>query len=101
MIAKGFSPARRHHRLPGGCIASNLCPLIFALFPISSPPATSPRPSIRFCRGSRAERDQVLLGVTGSGKTFTMAQVISGTAKAGPHSWRLIKLFAAQLVLAR
>ncbi|MBM3486367.1 MAG: excinuclease ABC subunit UvrB [Alphaproteobacteria bacterium] len=29
----------------------------------------------------RAERDQVLLGVTGSGKTFTMAHVIQRTAK--------------------
>ena len=30
---------------------------------------------------SRQERDQVLLGVTGSGKTFTMAQVISATQR--------------------
>ncbi|OAN53219.1 excinuclease ABC subunit UvrB [Magnetospirillum moscoviense] len=29
----------------------------------------------------RAERDQVLLGVTGSGKTFTMAQVIARTGR--------------------
>ncbi|KAA2234103.1 excinuclease ABC subunit UvrB [Salinarimonas soli] len=30
---------------------------------------------------SRAERDQVLLGVTGSGKTFTMAKVIEATQR--------------------
>ena len=30
---------------------------------------------------SRQERDQVLLGVTGSGKTFTMAQVIAATQR--------------------
>jgi len=29
----------------------------------------------------RGERDQVLLGVTGSGKTFTIAQTIAGTAR--------------------
>jgi excinuclease ABC subunit B len=29
----------------------------------------------------RGERDQVLLGVTGSGKTFTMAHVIQNTQK--------------------
>jgi excinuclease ABC subunit B len=29
----------------------------------------------------RAERDQVLLGVTGSGKTFTMAKVIEETQR--------------------
>ena len=28
---------------------------------------------------NRNERDQVLLGVTGSGKTFTMAHVIANT----------------------
>ena len=30
------------------------------------------------------ERDQVLLGVTGSGKTFTMAKMIEARAEAGP-----------------
>ena len=30
---------------------------------------------------ARGERDQVLLGVTGSGKTFTMAQVIQKTGR--------------------
>ena len=30
---------------------------------------------------TRGERDQVLLGVTGSGKTFTMAQVIQTLAR--------------------
>ena len=31
---------------------------------------------------ARRERDQVLLGVTGSGKTFTMAHVIAATCSA-------------------
>ncbi|MEI9965232.1 MAG: hypothetical protein WDM92_11535 [Caulobacteraceae bacterium] len=31
--------------------------------------------------GERRERDQVLLGVTGSGKTFTMAKVIEATQR--------------------
>ena len=34
------------------------------------------------------ERDQVLLGVTGSGKTYTMAQVIRELAAARPWCWR-------------
>src|SRR4030088_826275 len=34
------------------------------------------------CEGlERGERDQVLLGVTGSGKTFTMAHVIARTGR--------------------
>ena len=42
--------------------------------------ATSPPPSPSWSRACSAhERDQVLLGVTGSGKTFTMAQVIART----------------------
>jgi excinuclease ABC subunit B len=46
--------------------------------------------------GVRAEeRDQVLLGVTGSGKTFTMAKVIEAVQK--PPSWRSNKTPAAQL----
>ncbi len=38
--------------------------------------ATSQPRSPSWWRRARAERDQVLLGVTGSGKTFTMAKVI-------------------------
>ena len=44
----------------------------------TSPPATSPKPSKSWCRGSGGgDRCQTLLGVTGSGKTFTMANVIA------------------------
>jgi superfamily II DNA or RNA helicase len=34
------------------------------------------------------ERDQVLLGVTGSGKTFTVANVIKNRSSARRWSWR-------------
>ena len=37
---------------------------------------------------SAGERDQVLLGVTGSGKTFTMAHVIERDAAPGARSSR-------------
>ena len=53
------------------------------------------------------ERDQVLLGVTGSGKTFTMAQVIARTNRpaldsraeqnpGGAALWRIQKLFSGE-----
>ena len=52
----------------------------------SSRRATSRRRSTSCARGSRrGERDQVLLGVTGSGKTFTMAHVIERNAAPGDH----------------
>ena len=41
-----------------------------------SPPATSRRRSRNWSRRGGGETSQVLLGVTGSGKTFTMAKVI-------------------------
>ena len=48
----------------------------------TSPRATSPPPSPSWSRASsQHERNQVLLGVTGSGKTFTAAQVISRTQR--------------------
>ena len=48
----------------------------------SSRPATSRRRSRIWSRAStRADRTQVLLGVTGSGKTFTMAKVIEETQR--------------------
>ena len=51
-------------------------------FPIISRRATSRRRSTNWSTGIEAqERDQVLLGVTGSGKTFTMAQVIERTQR--------------------
>ena len=50
--------------------------------PTTSRPATSPPPSPSWSRASTAsERDQVLLGVTGSGKTFTMAKIIEATQR--------------------
>ena len=50
--------------------------------PSLRPRATSPRPSPSSSRSVNAhERDQVLLGVTGSGKTFTMAKVIEATQR--------------------
>ena len=33
----------------------------------------------KICDGVKNEKDQVLMGVTGSGKTFTMANVIQKT----------------------
>ena len=49
--------------------------------------ATSPPPSPSWCQAStRSERDQVLLGVTGSGKTFTMAQGDRAHAAPGPRA---------------
>src|SRR5260370_3500936 len=42
------------------------------------PAGDQPQAIEELCEGlERGERDQVLLGVTGSGKTFTMAQVIA------------------------
>ena len=43
-----------------------------------SPNGDQPRAIENLCRGLiKKQNDQVLLGVTGSGKTFTMANVIS------------------------
>jgi hypothetical protein len=50
--------------------------------PSSSPRAISPRPSPSLSQGIRdLERNQVLLGATGTGKTFTMAKVIEETQR--------------------
>ena len=50
--------------------------------PTSSPPATSPPPSPSWSRASTAgERNQVLLGATGTGKTFTAAKIIEATQR--------------------
>ena len=61
------------------------------------PSGDQPQAIDELCAGLRAgERDQVLLGVTGSGKTFTMAQVIAReqrpTVVLAPN-----KILAAQL----
>jgi excinuclease ABC subunit B len=54
-------------------------------FQISSefrPAGDQPQAIDELCEGlERGERDQVLLGVTGSGKTFTMAHVIARTGR--------------------
>src|SRR5713101_8312397 len=47
-----------------------------------APAGDQPEAIDELCEGlARGERDQVLLGVTGSGKTFTMAHVIARTAR--------------------
>ena len=54
----------------------------FELVSEYSPQGDQPRAIDELVAGSTAqERDQVLLGVTGSGKTFTMAQVIARTQR--------------------
>src|SRR5690242_7852769 len=46
------------------------------------PAGDQPRAIDELCAGiERGERDQVLLGVTGSGKTFTMAHAIARTGR--------------------
>jgi len=46
------------------------------------PAGDQPQAIDELCEGlARGERDQVLLGVTGSGKTFTMAHVIARTQR--------------------
>src|SRR5437879_11033369 len=47
-----------------------------------APAGDQPQAIDELCEGlARGERDQVLLGVTGSGKTFTMAHVIARTGR--------------------
>jgi len=51
---------------------------MFKLVSPFSPAGDQPQAIATLCRGLREDaRDQVLLGVTGSGKTFTMAQVVA------------------------
>ena len=53
---------------------------IFELQSPFAPAGDQPRAVAALCRGlEEGAREQVLLGVTGSGKTFTMAQVIAET----------------------
>src|SRR5919205_2333952 len=50
----------------------------FKLYSEFQPAGDQPQAIDELCEGlERGERDQVLLGVTGSGKTFTMAHVIA------------------------
>ena len=47
-----------------------------------APAGDQPRAIAELCHGlAQGDRDQVLLGVTGSGKTFTMAHVIQQTGR--------------------
>ena len=62
-----------------------------------SPSGDQPQAIRELCEGiNRGEKNQVLLGVTGSGKTFTMAKVIEQTGRPAlimaPN-----KILAAQL----
>src|SRR5438045_3867571 len=54
----------------------------FQLHSEFQPAGDQPQAIDELCEGlERGERDQVLLGVTGSGKTFTMAHVIARTGR--------------------
>ena len=54
----------------------------FRLVSEFSPKGDQPQAIKELCQGlSERERDQVLLGVTGSGKTFTMAKIIEQTQR--------------------
>src|SRR5215213_9520923 len=54
----------------------------FRLYSEFKPAGDQPQAIDALCAGlGRGERDQVLLGVTGSGKTFTMAHVIARTGR--------------------
>ena len=54
----------------------------FRLYSEYQPAGDQPQAIDELCEGlGRGERDQVLLGVTGSGKTFTMAHVIARTGR--------------------
>src|SRR5207248_8966595 len=54
----------------------------FRLHSEFQPAGDQPQAIDELCEGlERGERDQVLLGVTGSGKTFTMAHVIARTGR--------------------
>ncbi len=84
-------PIPMYARPPGGAPAN------FKLTSEYTPAGDQPRAIGELMDGlGRQEKDQVLLGVTGSGKTFTMAQVI---AKSGRPALILApnKTLAAQL----
>ena len=54
----------------------------FRLVSDFEPKGDQPRAIAELCAGLNSiERDQVLLGVTGSGKTFTMAKIIEATQR--------------------
>ena len=79
-LVSGKQPTFMPHRPPrpekseGG--------IAFKLVSEFSPRGDQPQAIAELVAGVKAhERDQVLLGVTGSGKTFTMAQVIAATQR--------------------
>src|SRR6187399_1798573 len=86
-------PLPMYARPPGGPRAN------YKLVSEYTPAGDQPRAIADLLKGLEGkERDQVLLGVTGSGKTFTMAQVI---AKLGRSALIIApnKTLAAQLYL--
>lgn len=57
-------------------------PLAFKIISPFQPSGDQPEAIEKLCRGiHKGEKDQILLGVTGSGKTFTIAHVIQKTQK--------------------
>jgi excinuclease ABC subunit B len=59
-----------------------MAPKLFELISEYQPAGDQPTAIASLIKGlSQQERDQVLLGVTGSGKTFTMAQIIAQTQR--------------------
>jgi excinuclease ABC subunit B len=68
--------------IPAAPPVETLAAAPFALTSEFTPAGDQPTAIAELIEGSRqGERDQVLLGVTGSGKTFTMAQVIQALAR--------------------
>ena len=75
-VAETAPPRRHFPRLIRPDHGLTISPCNFASNPRSNPPATSPPPSRTRPQLQEGRREQVLMGVTGSGKTFTMANVI-------------------------
>ena len=64
----------------------NVLPGVFKMRTDMTPKGDQPEAIERLVRGiERGDRGQTLLGVTGSGKTFTMASVIERTASGAHH----------------
>jgi len=68
-------------KLPGGLVLPEVAP-VFDFAPPYQPAGDQPQAIADLCRWvDQGQRDCVLLGVTGSGKTFTMANVIARTGR--------------------
>ena len=77
IYARGDADGLEIRREAGQRLDSKACPLSSCSRP-SHPPVISPPPSTALNRGlTEGQREQTLLGVTGSGKTFTIANVIA------------------------